>query len=208
MKRNVLLTVGILALAGCDKETSSGETHSSLSKEKTKSSSALGVLDDGATAHSGKTKSAERPKDVAKKAPVAAPAGGEPGKVVSPFSGELVDVSGRAAGDLVDDPKYPGDESKRFVVPDDVEKPQVPEARPAPGKAGYVFSPYNNKIIDVQGIPAGALVADPTYPTSEKKYFRVPDAAAAPTDVPSTPGENGQPFVAPDGSIVEPGDIK
>jgi hypothetical protein len=43
-----------------------------------------------------------------------------------------------------------------------------------PGKPGFVFSPFNNKLIDVQGIQSGRLVADPTYPASEKKYFRVP----------------------------------
>jgi outer membrane biosynthesis protein TonB len=47
-------------------------------------------------------------------------------------------------------------------------------ASPVPGKTGFVFSPYNNKVIDVRGIPSGMLVQDPTYPASEKKYFRVP----------------------------------
>jgi len=50
----------------------------------------------------------------------------------------------------------------------------VQVAKPVPGKPGFVFSPFNNKIIDVKGIPSGTLVADPTYPRSEKKYFRVP----------------------------------
>ncbi len=53
-------------------------------------------------------------------------------------------------------------------------KPSTPVARPVPGKPGFVFSPFNNKIIDVKDIPSGTLVADPTYPASEKKYFRVP----------------------------------
>lgn len=53
-------------------------------------------------------------------------------------------------------------------------KPSTQVARPVPGKPGFVFSPFNNKIIDVKGIPSGTLVADPTYPASEKKYFRVP----------------------------------
>jgi hypothetical protein len=48
---------------------------------------------------------------------------------------------------------------------------EIPVARPVPGK---VFSPFNNKVIDVKGIPSGRLVADPTYPASEKKHFRVP----------------------------------
>ncbi len=53
-------------------------------------------------------------------------------------------------------------------------KPEIQVARPVPGKPGFVFSPFNNKIIDVKGIPSGRLVADPTYPASEKKHFRVP----------------------------------
>jgi hypothetical protein len=43
-----------------------------------------------------------------------------------------------------------------------------------PGKQGFVFSPYNNKVVDVQGIPSGTLVADPSYPVSENRFFRVP----------------------------------
>jgi hypothetical protein len=47
-------------------------------------------------------------------------------------------------------------------------------ANKVPGKEGFVFSPYNNKVIDVRDIPSGQLVQDPTYPPAEKKYFRVP----------------------------------
>lgn len=53
----------------------------------------------------------------------------------------------------------------------------LPTGRPVPGKAGFVFSPYNDKIIDVRDIPPGTVVADPTFPASEKKYFRVPEAS-------------------------------
>jgi len=49
-----------------------------------------------------------------------------------------------------------------------------PFATPVPGKAGFVFSPYNNKVVDVRDIPSGTLVQDPTYPPADKKYFRVP----------------------------------
>lgn len=49
-----------------------------------------------------------------------------------------------------------------------------PFAKKIPGKEGFVFSPYNNKVVDVRDIPTGTLVQDPTYPASEKKYFRVP----------------------------------
>ncbi len=53
-------------------------------------------------------------------------------------------------------------------------KQSAPTAQPVPGKEGYVFSPFNQKIVDVREIPSGTLVADPTYPASEKKHFRVP----------------------------------
>jgi len=60
-------------------------------------------------------------------------------------------------------------------------KPQAPEKRPeypvankAPGKEGFVLSPYNNKIVDVRDIPSGTLVQDPTYTGAGKGYFRVP----------------------------------
>lgn len=53
-------------------------------------------------------------------------------------------------------------------------KEEVKTARAVPGRPGMVFSPFNNKIVDVTGIPSGRLVADPTYPASEKKHFRVP----------------------------------
>lgn len=53
-------------------------------------------------------------------------------------------------------------------------KVNVPVAQPVPGKEGFVFSPFNNKVIDVRDMPSGTLVADPTYPASEKKHFRVP----------------------------------
>jgi len=49
-----------------------------------------------------------------------------------------------------------------------------PFATPVPGKEGFVFSPYNNKVVDVRDIPSGTLVQDPTYPPADKKYFRVP----------------------------------
>jgi hypothetical protein len=55
-----------------------------------------------------------------------------------------------------------------------VKKPEYSFASKVPGKEGFVFSPYNNKVVDVRDIPSGTLVQDPTYPAAEKKYFRVP----------------------------------
>lgn len=60
-------------------------------------------------------------------------------------------------------------------------KPQIEEKRAeqpiankVPGKEGFVFSPYNNKVVDVRDIPSGTLVQDPTYTGAGKGYFRVP----------------------------------
>ena len=53
-------------------------------------------------------------------------------------------------------------------------KSDYPFAQKVPGKEGFVFSPYNQKVVDVRDIPTGTLVSDPTYPESEKKHFRVP----------------------------------
>jgi hypothetical protein len=63
--------------------------------------------------------------------------------------------------------------------PADVKRRPAPEykypvAQAVPGKAGFVFSPYSNKVIDVRDIPAGTLVRDPTYTGEEKGYLRVP----------------------------------
>lgn len=88
--------------------------------------------------------------------------------------GDLPDKKKDSEGDEVvkkDDAK-PDPDKKKANTPDN--KGEPPVARPVPGKPGFVFSPFNNKIIDVKGIPAGKLVSDPTYPVSEKKHFRVP----------------------------------
>jgi hypothetical protein len=68
------------------------------------------------------------------------------------------------SGDTVNPPPPPVDPVRR----------DYPFANKVPGKDGFVFSPYNNKVVDVRDIPSGTLVQDPTYPAAEKKYFRVP----------------------------------
>lgn len=54
-------------------------------------------------------------------------------------------------------------------------KPKThPVAAAVPGKPGFVFSPFNNKVVDVRGVASGKVVSDPNYPMEEKKWFRVP----------------------------------
>ena len=72
-----------------------------------------------------------------------------------------------ATGTLPSDPTAP-------TKPPTEKKQDYPFATSVPGKEGFVFSPYNNKVVDVRDIPKGTLVQDPTYPAAEKKYFRVP----------------------------------
>jgi len=50
----------------------------------------------------------------------------------------------------------------------------LPIAAKAPGKPGYVLSPYTGKLILARGIPSGTVVPDPDSPASNKKYFRIP----------------------------------
>lgn len=64
--------------------------------------------------------------------------------------------------------------SESTTPKNDSQPSSYPYANKVPGKEGFVFSPYNNKVIDVRDIPTGQLVQDPTYPAAEKKYFRVP----------------------------------
>jgi hypothetical protein len=180
MKIRYLLLIGAsLAWCSCkDKSVTAGASDAGAAKKKGSALSGPSPAS-GDEAKMAEGKSGERARKE-KRAKVAEPAKGEPGKVISPNTGDLVDVSGRIPGELVDDPRYPGDKSKRFEVPKDVEKKTIPVAQGVPGKPGYVYSPYNNQIIDVQGIPAGRLVADPTYPAAERKTFRVPQGNEAP----------------------------
>lgn len=48
-----------------------------------------------------------------------------------------------------------------------------PVAAPIPNKSGWVYNPYNNNPVFVEGIAAGKIVRDPKDPNLEHK-FRVP----------------------------------
>lgn len=52
--------------------------------------------------------------------------------------------------------------------------PAIVTANKAPGREGYVLSPYTGKLMLVSGIPSGTVVPDQTCPPAEKKFFRVP----------------------------------
>ena len=48
-----------------------------------------------------------------------------------------------------------------------------PVAIPIPGKPGYVYNPYNNNPVYVEGIPSGKTVRDPKDPNTNH-VFRLP----------------------------------
>jgi hypothetical protein len=68
------------------------------------------------------------------------------------------------------------------------EAPAIPVAEAVPDKPGFVISPYNGKWIDVTGVKAGTVVADPHF-TEEKKFFRVPEIVMPVETEPESPGE-------------------
>jgi hypothetical protein len=140
------------------------------------------------------TKASERPAVTEKKTPVAEPVADKPGFVKSPFSGQIIDVRGIPAGAMVADPMYPAAEKKHFRVPkmspeneakahedearrelaEETSRLNGPEAKPVPGKPGFFFSPYDNKIIDANGIDPGTVIQDPGSPEGTPRYFKIP----------------------------------
>jgi hypothetical protein len=140
------------------------------------------------------TKASERPAVAEKKIPVAEPVADTPGYVKSPFSGQIIDVKGMPGGSVVADPTFPPEAKKHFRLPEmgaedeaaareELAKETVrlngPEALPVPGKAAFVFSPYDNKIIDVKGIDPGTVIQDPGAPEGTTRYFKTPGGKAA-----------------------------
>lgn len=206
MKTKGLIWPLVILLGACNEKPAAdaGAAHEKKAKQTNPAQPQAGSGED-AEADGKDGKSGARP-DRPKKPAMGSVAPGQPGKAISPYSNQAVDVKGLAAGALVQDPKFPGDESKKFIVPDGVEvdPAERPEAKPVPGKPGVVFSPYNNQMVNVEGFRAGSVVADPTYPASERKYFRVPPAAVAPPAEEDT-GADGAEGGAAGGAIIGAG---
>ena len=59
-------------------------------------------------------------------------------------------------------------------APPEVPGRNLPVAQKAPGRDGFVLSPYTSKLIFVRGIPGGTVVPDQTSPASPQKFFVVP----------------------------------
>ena len=102
--------------------------------------------------------------------PIAEMIPGQPGFVRSPYNNSPIDVSGIPPGTLVADPNYPASEKKYFRLGG------TRVAKAVPGRAGFVFSPHNNRIVDVSAFKPGDLVDDPTIPEGEEaRQFVIPE---------------------------------
>ena len=144
------------------------------------------------------TKAGERPVVTEKKPPIAEPVADKPGYVKSPFSGQIIDVRGIPAGRMVADPMYPASEKKYFRVPEmspenqakadeeqarqraatEAAQASAQVAKPVPGKPGFIFSPYDNKIIDANGLGPGEVFPDPGSPLDAPRYIKLPGGEA------------------------------
>ncbi len=74
-------------------------------------------------------------------------------------------------------PEEQQEQRKRAPRPEIKKRPKdegYPVAKSVLGKEGHVFSPFNGNILDVEGIPPGTLMKDPTSDRSENAIFRVP----------------------------------
>jgi hypothetical protein len=121
-----------------------------------------------------------------KSPPVAEPVADQPGYVKSPFSGKIIDVRGIPAGRMVADPMFPAAEKKHFRIPETPESDEpsdlptdeqiasAPPAQGVPGKQGFIFSPYDNKIIDASGIEPGTVFKDPGSPPDAPRFIKLP----------------------------------
>ena len=161
-------------------------------------SSAAPAVEEKSEAPAGKpTKASERPEVTQKKPPVAEPVADKPGFVKSPYSGTIIDVRGIPAGRTVADPTFPAAEKKHFRIPDlgpeqeaiarqqaaeETVRLNGPVAKPVPGKEGFVFSPYDNKIVDASGIEPGEVIKDPGSPEGEARFFKLPGGLPANMD--------------------------
>lgn len=165
-----MMVAGIaLALVACDDPSPEAEGSATIPPRESAPARSVSREDDGGMAPSDASpKTRVRPQVERKSVEMV---DGRPGFARSPYTGEEIDIRGLLPGSVIDDPSFAEGSGKQIRIPEDA----AAVARPLPGKPGYVFSPYNNQVIDVKGVPPGTLVADPMYPPEEKKYFRVPE---------------------------------
>lgn len=122
------LTLAIALCASCgerERAKAAAKPESPSASEKKASvdpSAGAEAEPSGETVLNERTRAAPReekvyPKPPAPSYPVAKPVEGSPGMVVSPYSGQTIDVTGFASGALVRDPAAPAKENSIFRIP-------------------------------------------------------------------------------------------
>lgn len=94
----------------------------------------------------------------------------EKGHLISPYNDEILLAIGVISGSKMKD-----SDGNSFNVPS-FEKspfPMNPISTPVPDRPGFVFNPFNNRIIDARGIPADTLIRDP-QDSNPEYIFRIP----------------------------------
>jgi hypothetical protein len=61
-----------------------------------------------------------------------------------------------------------------FVDGKEVSSEKVPVAQAVPGKPGFIFSPYDNKVIDATSAEPGSIFKDPGSPPDEPRFIKLP----------------------------------
>lgn len=169
---SLLITFGCVFLASCypydeskGKKPTKKQAQTTSSQAAPKKSQATAAAEKKKEAATKTTKEAEKKKEAATK-PTKTPANtaGTPPKTGTTPTRSPQNATSPSENESATTPPPPAP----------TKRPEYKYATKAPGKEGYVLSPYNNKMIEVKGIPSGTLVQDPTYTGAGNGYFRVP----------------------------------
>ena len=94
----------------------------------------------------------------------------EKGHLISPYNNETLLAIGVIAGSKMKD-----SDGNTFNVPSFEKSPFAIKAlsAPVPDRPGFVFNPFNRRIVDARGIPADTLIRDP-QDSDPEHVFRIP----------------------------------
>ena len=154
-----LLLLPVLVLASChsdDSETGKKELNRDFEKTPIQV-----VRDDFQPTQSSQKRS------ISKRIPTARWDSRAPRHIINPFSGESIPVIGAIGGDKITDSA-----GNAFFVPDFKDSPVEirPVGKPVPGNKNLAISPYTKNPVDIQGIPPGCLVRDPSDPNPDHVF--------------------------------------
>ncbi len=92
--------------------------------------------------------------------------------------------AGDAGADITEAQPASGDRSSVHVLDDNTFIVAI-EARPVPGRQGFIFNPFNNAMIDASSLEPGSIMKDPSSQPDAPRYIKIP--APEPMAVIETP---------------------